>query len=371
MSVRVGILGAGNISSQYLENLTRFPDLDVALVADVEQQRARSRAEEFGVERWGSPEDLLASDVELVVNLTPPALHVDTSIAALDAGKLVWSEKPLALDGPAAQQLLRHAEEGRLACAPDTVLGPGAQTWLRVLRDGVLGEVTSGFCAFTSAGPQLWHPNPAFLFQPGAGPMFDMGPYYLTWLIHALGPVAQVTARASRARTVRTIGSGELKGTQFPVEVSTTTHLFLDFEQGAHVTALFSFDSAVKRKHLELTGSMGTIVAPDPNGFGGDVVFTPASGDEPRTWSVEAGPTRGLGALELARAAAAGRRPRAAVDVAAHVVEILCAAEESAEERRPVGLSLRPKPIDLLPEDWDPLSDSDLALASGQSTEQG
>ncbi len=183
--IGVGIVGAGNISDQYLSNLTTFPDFDVIFVADLDRERAASQAKKWGVPASGSLDELLANDqIQLVINLTIPAAHVPVSLAALNAGKHVWSEKPMALDRSGAAQLLEAAKKNgvRLGIAPDTFLGAGVQTGLNAIRGGSIGKPLTALTIFQTAGPDSWHPDPAFLFAKGAGPLFDMGPYYVTTL---------------------------------------------------------------------------------------------------------------------------------------------------------------------------------------------
>jgi predicted dehydrogenase len=231
-AMKIGIIGAGVISEQYLENLTKAKAVSVEMIADLDISRSEQRATQYGITSFGTPEELLArEDIELVVNLTIPKAHEQVTVAALKAGKHVWSEKPLALDKHAAERIRRQAKEsGReVGCAPDTFLGPGIQTGLRLIREGRIGKVTGATTAFEVSGPESWHPNPDFLYAKGGGPIFDMGPYYLTALVCALGPVSQVVARSSQARDYRVIGSGPRQGEKFPVEVPTNVLALIDF----------------------------------------------------------------------------------------------------------------------------------------------
>ena len=195
--VGIGIVGAGTISDTYLENLTSFPDTTVVAVADLVPEAARRKAEQFGVPRFGAVEALLADEeVDIVVNLTTPNAHAEIAGRAVRAGKHVWNEKPLTLDRASAQALLRAAEAAgvQVGGAPDTFLGPGLQHARRLVEQGVIGTPLTALVLMQNPGPESWHPNPAFLFATGAGPLFDLGPYYLTDLSQVLGPVAQVAA---------------------------------------------------------------------------------------------------------------------------------------------------------------------------------
>ena len=222
--VGVGVVGAGTISEQYLANMATFPDLDVRFVADLRPELARRQADRFGVAGSGTLAQALAHDgVELVVNLTVPAAHADVASAALAAGKHVWNEKPIAADLASGEALVAQAEAaGRLlGTAPDTFLGPGLQTVRRMIEAGAIGTPLTASVVMQYAGPHQWHPNPDFLYQPGAGPLFDMGPYYLTALSQTFGAVTRVAARGASAGPTRVIGDGPRAGEEIPVAVPT------------------------------------------------------------------------------------------------------------------------------------------------------
>jgi len=289
------------------------------------------------VPAFGTPEELLArDDIELVVNLTIPKAHEEVTIAALMSGKHVWSEKPLALDKVSAARIKHQAlMSGReVCCAPDTFLGPGIQTGLRLVAEGRIGKVTGATTAFEVLGPESWHPNPDFLYAKGGGPIFDMGPYYLTALVCALGPVSRVVARSSQARDFRVIGSGPRAGERFPVEVPTNVIALIDFVGGQIAQSSFSFDCARPRAGVvEIHGTEGTLVFPDPNSHEGTLqLFKVDSNDsEPELiFCVGEVMQRGVGVIEMALAIREGRPPRAGIDLAAHVVEVLQALEEAA-----------------------------------------
>ena len=202
-AVGIGIIGVGVISDTYLENLAAFPDVEVLVVGDLLLDRARSQAEKHGVPAHGSAEDVLAyPGVDLVINLTTPDSHIEVSRAAIAAGKHVWTEKPLGLDRDAAAELLREADAAglRVGSAPDTLLGPGFQAARRAIESGVIGRPLFAQTMFQTQGPDLWHPNPGFLFAKGAGPLLDMGPYYFSALVSLLGPVDPVSAVGSKTQ---------------------------------------------------------------------------------------------------------------------------------------------------------------------------
>lgn len=355
--VRVGVIGAGVISTQYLENLTAFPDLDVRFIADIELDRAASQAEKFGVPGSGTVEELLADpEIELVINLTIPAAHAEVALQALEAGKHVWGEKPYALDRTSADAVrAKAAEKGlRVAVAPDTFLGAGLQTALRTVRSGAIGTPLTGLALFQVPGPESWHPSPEFLFAYGAGPMFDVGPYYLTTLVQVFGPVASVVATASKARETRTIGSGPKAGTVFPVEVPTHVSALLTFESGASAQAVFSFDSKLARAgFVEIAGTEGTAVFPDPNMFDGDTVVHTTAGAEtvPASGSFS---SRGTGALDLARSIRADEPNRVPGELAFHVLDVMIAISEAAESGSRVTVDSTVEPSPALPDGFDP-----------------
>lgn len=354
--VGVGVIGAGVISNQYLENLTSFPDLDVRFVADIDLDRARAQADKFGVPGSGTVEELLADEaIEIVVNLTIPKVHVEVALQALAAGKNVWSEKPFALDRASGRELLdaAHAAGLRVATAPDTFLGSGIQSARRLIENGDIGAPLTALTLMQSPGPESWHPNPDFLFQEGAGPLFDIGPYYLTALVQMFGPVARVSASASRARETRVIGSGPRAGEEFAVTVPTHVSALYEFESGQTAQAVFSFDSKLGRTQFEVAGVDGTLVVPDPNTFEGELLVHGSDGIEtfPSTGTTD---SRGIGVVELARAIRAGVPERASGEQAYHVLDIMVSTIEAGESRTPVEVESTVDVAPALPEDWDP-----------------
>ncbi|WP_150307119.1 Gfo/Idh/MocA family protein [Planctomonas psychrotolerans] len=356
--VGVGLIGAGVISDTYLENLTSFPDLKVLFVADLDEPRAKAQAEKHGVPAGGSVDELLAHpDIELVVNLTIPVVHVEVGLRVIAAGKHLWSEKPISLDRESGAQLLDAAEAAgvRVGCAPDTFLGAGLQTAFRIIARGDIGTPLTALALFQSPGPESWHPNPAFLFQEGAGPMFDVGVYYLTALAHTLGPFARVAGLGSTSRASRVIGSGPKAGESFDVTVPSHVGALLQFESGQSGQAVFSFDSKLRRTGVvEIAGTEGTIVFPDPNNFDGDILVYGA-GEEPTVIpAVGHTSTRGTGALEMAQAIREGRPHRASGASALHVLDTMVSIAESVESGSFVEVASSFEPSPALPEDWDP-----------------
>jgi predicted dehydrogenase len=356
--VGVAVVGAGNISGQYLGNLTKFPDVEVLAVADLDEARAAQAAAEYGIGASGSPSAVFEiPEVEIVVNLTVPAAHAEVALAALRAGKHVYGEKPLALDPERGRAVLAEAAERglRVGNAPDTFLGAGIQSARRAVQAGLIGEPVAATVALESMGPEGWHPNPAFFYVDGAGPLFDMGPYYLTALVALLGPVSSVAATARRARTSRVVGSGPLAGTEFPVEVPTHVTALLEFAAGYGASTAFSFDSPAAKRLLELGGTEATLALPDPNTFGGPLLIR-APGDE--DWrelpieGTEAG--RGIGVLDLARSLRAGVAHRASGELGLHVLDIMATIAASAAEGTFQKVSGEVAETEVLPAAWDP-----------------
>ncbi len=357
--VGVGVIGAGVISSEYLDNLTTFADLEVLFVADIDLDRATAQAAKYGVPGSGTVAELLARpDIEIVVNLTLPANHVDVAFAALAAGKNVWTEKPFALDRASGRRLLDEAERRglRVATAPDTFLGAGLQTALRLIADGAIGEPLTALALMQSPGPDSWHPNPEFLFQEGGGPLFDIGPYYLTALVQVFGPVHRVTAAASTARPVRVIGSGPRAGTEFAVTVPSHHAALIEFESGASAQTIFSFESHRARTgFVEVSGTRATIQFPDPNRFDGEsVVFDGVDEDGRAVAAAGSFATRGTGVAELAQAIRAGRPERASGAQAFHVLDVMVSIAEAASRGETITVPSSFDKVPPVPIDWDP-----------------
>lgn len=371
--VGVAVVGCGTISDEYLKNLTSFGDLRVVFCADLDIERAEKQAAAYGVPRAGTADQALACpDAELVVNLTIPAAHFAVSMAAVAAGKHVWTEKPLALDMASGQRLLAEADRMgvRVGCAPDTVLGAGLQTARRLIAEGAIGVPQAALALLQNPGPESWHPDPEFLFQDGAGPLFDMGPYYLSTLAAVLGPACSVAAVGRRARETRTIGSGPRAGTVFGVDVFTHISALLEYTRGPAATLVLSFDSPLRRYgFVEITGTEATIALPDPNRFDGDIRIRATGTDD---WTVlpvvpyrgdpsartPGGTTygRGLGVLDMARAVRGGGPVRASGEIGLHVLETMEAIERSIASRafEPVNSGfILPDPLEA---DWDPAS---------------
>ncbi|MGO2558406.1 Gfo/Idh/MocA family protein [Brachybacterium sp.] len=367
--VGVGFIGVGVISDTYLENLNSFPDVEVLILGDIDTERAAAQAAKHDVPASGTAQDVLDHPgVQVVVNLTLPATHTEISSAAIAAGKHVWTEKPLGLDRESTAALLTQADEAglRVGCAPDTVLGAGVQTAKRAVLDGLIGRPLFAQTSMQWQGPEVFHPNPGFLFAQGAGPLLDMGPYYFTTLVSLFGTVEKVAAVGLKASEERTIQVGEKAGTTFPVEVPSTISVLTQFEGGQTGTSLLSFDSPLARQGIvEIHGTEGSLVVPDPNMFEGRIAYVrpfESFGERPpeQEWIEvpQEGPTtgRGLGLLDMVRAIHTGRPHIATGEVGYHVLDVMLSAEESAASGEFVGLNSSVSEIPAVPADFDPLA---------------
>ncbi|MFV0407547.1 MAG: Gfo/Idh/MocA family protein [Propioniciclava sp.] len=368
--IGIGVIGTGVISDTYLENLGAFPDTEVLIVGDLDLARAQTQAATYGIASSGSAADVYTHPgVDLVVNLTIPQAHVEVSRAAIAAGKHVWTEKPLGLDRAAAADLLQQAATAglRIGSAPDTLLGPGFQTARRAIQQGTIGQPLFAQTAFQTQGPDRWHPNPGFLFALGAGPLLDMGPYYFSALVSLFGPVARVAALGMQAHSQRTIHTGPRAGETFPVEVPSTVQVVTSFTSGQQAQSVLSFDSALERHGVvEIHGTEGSLVLPDPNQFAGRIAAVKPLGTLIDGMSVEQTWTeiphadltvgRGLGALDMARAIVQDRPHVASGELGFHVLDILLSAEESIRTGQTVELASTVAPVPLLPADFDPFA---------------
>jgi predicted dehydrogenase len=351
--LRLGVVGCGAICGIYFQNFAKF-GLGVAAVADLDPGRAQAAAEaiarrEQRFPRALSTEALLHDpEVDVVVNLTVPKAHFPISRQALQNGKHIYSEKPLAVEREEGRALVAMAQERglRIGCAPDTVLGAGMQTCRRLVDEGEIGEPVGAHAFMLCPGHEGWHPSPEFYYEAGGGPMFDMGPYYVCALVTLLGGIRSVQAQARASFPTRTIGSEPKRGTVVPVETPTYVTGVLEFECGALATVTTSFD--VQRTTLpciEVYGSEGTLVVPDPNNFSGPIRLFRKGSD---TWRdvplafPHAENSRGLGVLDLVDAVEEGRPNRASGQMALHVLDAMHAFLESSAEGRAISLDAFP-----------------------------
>lgn len=354
-TTKVGVIGCGNISNAYFGGCKKFSILELAACADLDVERARAKAAEHGIPKACTAKELLADpDIQIVVNLTTPQSHVELDLAALQAGKSVHSEKPLALIRDEGISVMKMAATQRLrvGCAPDTFLGGGIQTCVKLINDGWIGQPVAATAFMLCRGHESWHPAPEFYYKPGGGPMLDMGPYYLTALVALLGPIRRVTGMTRVTFPRRMITSQPKYGTWIEVEVPTHVAGILEFASGAIGTLVTSFDvwgGMVPR--IEIYGTDGTLSVPDPNGFGGPVnILRPGA----REWSnlplTHGENSRGIGVADMAYALRSGRPHRASGQLALHVLDAMQAFHEASDRGRHVDLKTpceRPAPLPL------------------------
>lgn len=343
--LRIGIVGCGNISGIYFKNLGSYRSTEVVACADLDVDRAKAVGAEQGV--FGmSTDDLLArDDIDLILNLTVPKAHAEVALKAIEAGKHVYNEKPLTISREDGKKLLDNAKAKNLlvGCAPDTFLGGGLQTCRELIDQGAIGEPVAGHAFMLCHGHESWHPSPEFYYEQGGGPMFDMGPYYLTALISLMGPIRRISGSTRVTFPQRTITSEPKKGKV--IEVETPTHIagIMDFASGAIVEITTSFDVwHAKLPCISVYGTEGSMIVPDPNGFGGEIFV---KGKADADWKLMplthgfAENSRGLGVLDMAHAIAENRPHRASGDLAFHVLDAMHAFEDSSRQGRHIDLA--------------------------------
>ena len=333
---RVGLIGCGNISPQYFKGCQLYSNIEIVACADIDPAAARRRAAEFGVPRALTVEELLADPgIDIVLNLTTPQFHAPLNLRILEAGKHAYCEKPFATNRAEGRQVLdlARAKGLRVGCAPDTFLSAPLQTARALIDEGCIGQPIGAMAVFACPGHESWHPNPAFYYQRGGGPLLDMGPYYLTLLGNLFGPVVSVMASAKTTFAERTIGSEPLRGQKIAVQTPTHYSGILQYANGATASMLFSFDVS-GRHDLPKTlvfGSEGTLALPDANHFDGDVLVSRSAKTEweavPERRRYEG--ARALGLSDMAAAIASGRPHRASGDLAYHILDVMLACDES------------------------------------------
>lgn len=345
--LKVGIIGLGKISGIYLENLTKVFSHKVELVGvvDLLSERSASVAEQYKVKQYADVEALLGDPaIDLVLNLTTPQSHFALCKQALEAGKHVYVEKPLSLNVEQASALVELAQKKqlRLGCAPDTFLGAGIQTCRKLIDDGWIGRPVAASAFMMNHGHESWHPDPAFYYQVGGGPLFDMGPYYITAMVNLLGPVDSVTGYAQKSFETRTVSSEPKKGEVIDVEVATHIAGALHFESGAVATLVTSFDIwHHSMPRLEIYGTEGSLQVPDPNTFGGPILFCRKGTKEWKEIPLlfdYAENSRGLGVADIAQSIVEGSDHRASGVLARHVVEVMSSLILSADKKQQVAI---------------------------------
>lgn len=343
--MKVGIIGCGNISQAYFDGSRIFNMLEIVACADVNPAAAKAKAEQNKVRAMTVDELMADREIGLVINLTIPQAHAEVTLRALEAGKHVHGEKPLAVTREEGQAIIRKAREKglRVGSAPDTFLGGGLQTCRKLIDEGALGRPVAGTAFMMGHGPEGWHPNPAFFYRKGAGPMFDMGPYYVTALVHLLGPVRRVTALTKASFSERVAGCAELKGIKITVEVPTHYSGTLEFHNGTVITMVMSFD-VWEHGHspIEIYGSEGSLKVPDPNTFDGPVSLHQAGKPGWKECSLTHGykdNMRSIGAADLIEAIREDRPHRCSLELAYHALDVMHSFEESSLAGRAVELA--------------------------------
>ncbi len=350
---KIGIIGTGNIAPAYIKGCAVYPNIELAACADIDMDRAQAFAGENGLQAMSVDDLLAAPDIPIIINLTIPRAHAEVSAQVIAAGKHVYNEKPLTETREQALELMAAANAAgvRVGCAPDTFLGGGGQTARKLIDDGVIGSPVAAVAFMAGHGHESWHPNPHFYYQPGGGPLLDMGPYYITALVNLLGPVTRVTGSTKRSFDERIATSKHRPGEVIPVETDTHLTALLDFASGATATIIMSFDIW---KHnlpkLEIYGSEGSLEVPDPNTFRGPVrVWEHSTGD----WrDVELTHTdaigRGTGVADMALAIEQNRPHRVSGELALHVLDVMQAVTEASEQSQHIDITTtleRPAPI--------------------------
>jgi len=355
--VKVGIIGTGNISDAYLQNGKRFESMEITACADLDISRAQAKAEQYGIQAYTVDELLADPEIGIVINLTIPAAHGPVCLQALNAGKHVYVEKPLSVTREEGRQVLELAAQKGLLVggAPDTFLGGGIQTCIKLIEDGWIGAPIGATAFMVGNGPEGWHPAPEFFYQKGGGPMFDMGPYYLTALIAMLGPISRLTASARISYPERTITSQPSFGKVMKVETPTHISGVIDFASGPIGTLVTSFDvmGGSQLPRIEVYGSQGTIQVPDPNTFGGPVRVWRAGSNEWSDIPLTHGKTqnaRGVGVADMAKAILTNRKHRASGELAFHVLEAMFGFHDASEQGKHYWMTStceKPQPLPL------------------------
>ncbi len=358
--MKIGIIGCGNISGCYIQYAFKLRHLELIALADLDVDRAKIKVAEIQqkAEEWKLPaglrlpvacsvDELLGNpEIQLVINLTIPKAHAQVAIATLEAGKHTYGEKPIGVNREEARKILQVAKSKnlRVGNAPDTFLGAGLQTCRKIIDDGLIGQPVGATAFMTCPGHESWHPDPAFYYQKGGGPMLDMGPYYLTALVNLVGPVQKVAGINRITYPERTITSAPKKGTKIKVETPTHMASTLEFANGAIGTMLMSFDvQRADLPHIQIFGTQGTLMVPDPNDFGGRIRLWKSGNEKPEWCDVpqafaNATNSRGLGVADMAAAIPANRPHRASGELAYHVLDVMQATLEAGETGRHISI---------------------------------
>jgi predicted dehydrogenase len=341
--VNVGIVGCGVISKHYADNSSAFDAFDIVACADLLPAAAEELAAEHRLTAL-PVEGLLADPgIDVVLNLTPSSEHAGVTRAALAAGKHVYTEKPLGLEVGDAARLLEEAERRglRIGCAPDIFLGGAYQAARELIDQGAIGEPLAVSAAMLLGGADAWHPSPEQFFQDGAGPLLDMGPYYISAIVALLGPIRRVAGFASAHRPARRIMVGPRAGEEFPVETPTHTSATMELDGGMTANLVASFDATDRYVcDFFVHGTGGDLSLPDPNDFEGQLRIRRGHGDWEQAAYASRGPceARGIGLADMAEAIAEGGDHRASGELGLHVVDVARSILRSAEEGQAIAI---------------------------------
>jgi len=361
--VKVGVIGCGAISGAYLGMARNFPIVEIAAVSDLDMDRARAAAKQYQLPKACSVDELLADkSIQIVLNLTVPKAHVPVAMRAIEAGKHMYAEKPLGVDREEGRKLVETAKRAnlRVGCAPDTFLGAGIQTARKLIDDGAIGRPVAFTAFMMCPGHESWHPSPEFYYEVGGGPMFDMGPYYLTALLNLLGPAKRLTGAASIAIPERTITHKNREtnapGAKFgkKIKVETPDHICgtMEFENGAVGTIITSFATRFApyegKQPITVFGTEGTMKVPDPNGFDGPVHVRRNDDAEWKEMphAFVKGYGRSVGLADMAYAIRSGRAHRCSSEQAFAVLDLMQGFLDSSREGKahvPTSRYERPK----------------------------
>ncbi|MFC7062413.1 Gfo/Idh/MocA family protein [Halobacillus seohaensis] len=353
--LKAGLIGCGNISDIYIKNAAQFNTFDIVACTDLNLDVAKQKANKYGIANVCKKDELISDpNIDLIINLTPPSSHAEVALEALYAGKHVYNEKPLSVSKEDAITILDTAESRGLMVgnAPDTFLGGGLQTCRKIIDEGLIGRPVSATAFMMNPGHEHWHPNPEFFYQEGGGPMFDMGPYYLTALVALMGPVERVTGSTKITHPERTITSQQKYGQKIKVATPTQINGVLDFKNGAVASIITSFDTLHHQlPHMEIYGTEGSMSVPDPNQFSGPVFIKRFDEKEWTEYPLSHGFTknsRGLGTAEFAHSIINGQNPRASGSLANHVLDIMQGIHTASDQQQHYKITSiceQPKPL--------------------------
>jgi len=358
--MRVGILGCGNISETYFNCQNIYNNFNIISCADIDSDVAKKSAEKFNVKAQSVEDFLENSEIDLIINLTIPSAHKEVIINSLNAGKHCFSEKPLAMNFDEGKEIYELSKEKKLyvGCAPDTFLGAAGQRARQLLENNEIGEVVLGTFNIMSHGMEHWHPNPDFFFKPGAGPVFDLGVYYITQLINLIGPVKSISSLSGTATPERIITSEPRNGEKIKVETPTTLMGTLEFHNNAKIQFFCSWD-VWKHQHstIELYGLEGSMIIPDPNFFSGDILISKKDGDwlqinndqkllgipnQSEDNGTKIANYRGIGLADMIDAINNHRQARCSLDLAVHVLEVMEGIIKSSTDRKIYNVETKP-----------------------------